>query len=63
VNEAVRAGASRTRAAGRGEQTERRGGKSLTGLRGVGSSGRIRTENQPSTPDDPDPIDPELKAT
>ena len=37
------------------------GGKSLTGLRGVDSSGRIRTESQPSTREDPDPLDPELK--
>jgi hypothetical protein len=36
------------------------GGKSLTAKVGVGSSGRIRTENQPPTPEDPDPLDPEL---
>jgi hypothetical protein len=39
------------------------GGKSLTGLRGVGSSRRLRTEDQPPTPDDSDPIDPDLKPT
>jgi hypothetical protein len=37
--------------------------KSLTDQRGVGSSGRIRTEKQPSTPADPDPLDPDPKAT
>jgi len=36
-------------------------GKPLKGLAGIGSSGRIRTENQPPTPEDPDPLDPELK--
>jgi hypothetical protein len=28
---------------------------------GVGSSGRIRTEEQPPTPANPDPLDPEWK--
>ena len=40
----------------RGEST----GKSLKGVRGVGSSGRIRTEEEPPTPDDSDLLDPEL---
>jgi hypothetical protein len=30
---------------------------------GVGSSGRIRTEEQPPTPADPDPLDPDRKPT
>jgi hypothetical protein len=39
------------------------GGKSLKGRKGVGSSGRIRTEQRPSTPDDSDPLDPDRKPT
>jgi hypothetical protein len=39
------------------------GGKSLTRQRGVGSSGRIRTEEQPSTPSDSDPPSPDRKRT
>jgi hypothetical protein len=41
----------------------RRHGKSLTDQRGVGSSGRIRTENQRSTRDDSDLLDPDLNPT
>ena len=37
--------------------------KSLTDQRGVGSSGRIRTENQPSKPADPEQLDLVLKPT
>jgi hypothetical protein len=37
------------------------GGKSVTRQRGVGSSGRIRTENQPSTPADPEQLELDLK--
>jgi hypothetical protein len=38
-------------------------GKSLTRLEGVGSSGRIRTENPPSTPADPEQLKLDLKGT
>ncbi len=38
-------------------------GKSLTRQRGVGSSGRIRTENPPSTPADPEQLELDLKRT
>jgi hypothetical protein len=37
-------------------------GKPLKGLAGVGSSGRIRTEDQPSTPHDPEQLDLDLSA-
>jgi hypothetical protein len=30
---------------------------------GIGSSGRIRTEEEAPTPDDPDPLDPEREPT
>lgn len=36
------------------------GGKALRAQDRVGSSGRIRTENGPSTSDDSDPLDPDL---
>ena len=36
-------------------------GKSLKRQRGVGSSGRIRTENQPSTPADPEQLELDLE--
>jgi hypothetical protein len=39
------------------------GGKSLTPRAGVGSSGRIRTEDQPPTRDDSELLDPELNPT
>jgi hypothetical protein len=39
------------------------GGKSLTAKVGVGSSGRIRTENQPPTPADSDLLAPDLNST
>jgi len=37
--------------------------KSLTDQEGVGSSGRIRTDEQPPTSADSDPLDPDPKAT
>jgi hypothetical protein len=39
------------------------GGKSLKAQVGVGSSGRIRTEDQPPTPADSNLPDPELNGT
>jgi hypothetical protein len=39
------------------------GGTSLTGPEGVGSSGRIRTEEELPTPDDSEPLDPDRKPT
>jgi hypothetical protein len=49
---------------GRGQRARQDGGgKSLTRQRGVGSSGRIRTGEDPPTPDDSDPLDPEINPT
>jgi len=45
------------------EVRESSGGKSLTALGGVGSSGRIRTGEGPPLPDDSDPLDPGLNAS
>jgi hypothetical protein len=39
------------------------GANSSTGLEGVGSPGRIRSEERPPTPDDSSPLDPDSEGT